>query len=420
MSSLFYHKMMNKHKILILGAGEGQVPLIRRAKSAGWFVIVVSPQGDYPGFALAELCFFADITDYKTILQIAKDEQIEAIATDQTDISVPTVQYVAEELNLPHIDCEDVENFHYKSRMRSICQKAGLPTIQSAITSTLEEAETFFIAHHNESAIIKPTDSQGSRGVLRVDSLGELREAYHEALHFSKEKKVIIEQFIDGQEIEIDTIVKDGDIKGCLIGDVYNFDVKNTFSAYERIYPTSYSNEMQEQIYFVNAATLHALGMRTGWTHGEYIVAKDGTIYLIEVGARGGGNYIGSDIVRTMLGVGTQEMAFKASIGDKSFYEKIGLRNTFCAYKCFYLPEGEIKSIRIDAEYLKRSYVITHNLYALQIGMQTHSNTDKTSRYTVLIQADSREQLQERLADIPNHIAIDVKTNHGIEQPIWK
>lgn len=420
MSSLFYHKMMNKHKILILGAGEGQVPLIRYAKQNGWSTIVVSPQGDYPGFVLADKCCYADITDMKTIMQLAKDEQIDAIATDQTDISVPTLQYVAEALNLPHIDCEDIENFHYKSRMRSVCEVAGLPTIHSAVTSTLAEAESFFIEHHNEPAIIKPTDSQGSRGIHKVEKITELRHGYAEALRFSKEKKVIIEQFIDGQEIEIDTIMRNGEIKGCLIGDVFNFDVKDTFSAYERVYPTAYPDHVCKQIYATNEATLRALGMRTGWTHGEYMVAKDGTVYLIEIGARGGGNYIGSDIVRTMLGVGTHEMAFKTAIGDLSFYNTTGLQDTYCAYKCFYLPEGEIKSIRIDAEYLKRPYVITHNLDTLQIGMHTHSNTDKTSRYTVLVQAETKEQLRKRLTNIPNHIEIDVLTDNGLQSAIWR
>lgn len=411
---------MRQRKILILGAGEGQVPLIRYAKQNGWSTIVVSPQGNYPGFTLADKCCYADITDIKTILQLAKEEQIEAVATDQTDISVPTVQYVAEALNLPHIECDDIENFHYKSRMRSVCEAAGLPTIHSAVTSTLAEAESFFIEHHNEPAIIKPTDSQGSRGVQKVENITELRNGYAEALRFSKEKKVIIEQFIDGQEIEVDTIIYASEVKGCLIGDVYIFGLKDTFASYERIYPTAYSGEIYQSIYATNEITLRALGMRTGWTHGEYIVAKDGTVYLIEVGARGGGNYVGSDIVRIMHGISTGEMAFKTAIGDTSFYRNAKINNIYCSIKNFYLPEGEVKSIRIDAKYLKQPFVITHNLDTLQIGMHTHSNTDKTSRCTVLVQAETRKQLMERLIDIPNHIEIEVLTEKGVQSAIWK
>ncbi len=412
--------MTNKHKIVILGAGEGQLPLIYRAKDAGWYTIIVSPKGDYPGFVLADECCYADISDKEALLTITREHHADAIATDQTDVSVPALQYVAEALHLPHIECEDIYRFQLKSLMRQVCSDAGLPTIPYAVVDSLDNAKQFMSHYDPAPMIIKPVDSQGSRGVQCVDTISELISAWPETIQYSRSKQVIIEQFIEGQEIEVDTVMRNGEILGVLIGDVFNFDLKNTFSGYERKYPTVFPQSFQDYILDINARTLEALCLRTGWTHGEYIVTKDGEVYLIEVGARGGGNYIGSHIVRTMLGVGTDEMAFRTAIGDNSFYDKIGLRNAFCAYKCFFLPAGTITKIDIETEYIEQPYVIAHNLWELSEGKIILSNTDKTSRYTVVLTASSKEELDARLADVPNHIHVWVENKNGMEEAIWR
>ena len=405
---------------MILGAGEGQVPLIKLAKGAGWYTVVVSPQGNYPGFALADECLYADISDKEAILQMAKETQISAIATDQTDISVPTVLYVAAQLGLPHIECTDVDNFRYKSRMRTICREAGLPTIVSCVTNNLEEAKSFFLSLPHPVAIIKPVDSQGSRGVAKVDSIVALETAFEHAMDYSRRKEIIIEQFIDGQEIEVDTVVRDGEIKAVLIGDVFNFQSANTFSAYERIYPTNRNDATQQYIRNINSRTLVALGIRTGWTHGEYIVSKDGEVYLIEVGIRGGGNYIGSDIVHTMLGFGTHEMAFLAATGDTSFYDKVALQPQFCAYKCFCLPAGQITELHIDKLFLMQECVLCHNLDSLFEGKITDSHMDKTNRFTVVLKAPTRELLRQYIDAVPTHISVKVRTERGLESEFWE
>ena len=408
-------------KILILGAGEGQVPLIQRAKNAGCYVIVVSPNGIYPGFAYADECVYADISNAERILDIASEMQVNAIATDQTDVSISSVQYVAQALNLSCIKCDNIENFRYKSLMREICYQNGIPTIRFCSTNDISNAIEFYNTLLDHKAIVKPVDSQGSRGVTVVQSISELQEAFSVAQKYSKSQNVIIEQFIEGQEIEIDTVVKDGQIIGTLVGDVHNFTSENAFSAYERIYPSMvYTGADLERIKAVNECTIKALGLITGWAHGEYIISKTGETYLLEVGARGGGNYIGSDIVKTMLGVGTDEMALRTALGDESFYQNVYNRNKYCAYKCFYLPEGEVESIHIHWPYFSQPFVSRHNLSDLQIGRKTGKNTDKTSRYTIVVEAASAAELRRILDEIPAQIDIRVKTENEIQSIIWK
>lgn len=410
---------MNK-TILILGAGEGQVPLISRAKGAGWRTIVASPLGDYPGFALADECRFVDISDKEGVLDLARKDCVSAIATDQTDVSVSTVQYVANALGLPHIECVEIEHFRDKSLMREICSKKGIATIPYCITNELGVAMSFYESLSNKVAIVKPVDSQGSRGVSKVQDLEEVKDAFFDALSYSKSRKIIIELYVDGKEVEVDSVVKDGEVICTLIGDVNNFNVKNTFSAYERIYPTRKLIPEQNTITEYNEKILKALGLITGWTHGEYIVTDNNEVYLIEVGARGGGNYIGSDILRTMIGVGTDEMAFNTALGDDSFYERVRLRNKCCAYKCFYLPVGVVHTCDIDADLLNFSWVVNHNLNSIKVGALTRGCLNKTTRYTIVLEADNQTQLRERLSMIERRIKIEVKTNEGLKGAIWR
>ena len=353
------------------------------------------------------------------MVDLAKTLQVQAIATDQTDIAVMAIQRVAKEMGVPAIRCVDINNFRYKSRMRDLCQSAGIKTIPYLVTNDILAVKYFF-EQQVGSVIIKPVDSQGSRGVTQVKTIAELQEAFDKAMSYSKQKKVIVEQFIDGQEVEVDTVMYRDEIKAVLIGDVFNFESIQIFSAYERIYPSQLPNATQDEIRRVNAHTLQVLGLHTGWTHGEYMVATNGDVYLLEVGARGGGNYIGSDIVKTMIRVSTDEMAFRTAIGDESFYSEVGLTDKCCAYKCFCLPEGTISAINIDEAWLRSDIVLRHNLDGLHVGKVCHRTTDKTTRYTVIVVADNHAQLRKRMDDIPNHISIEVMSAEGKKGCIWQ
>lgn len=405
---------------MILGAGEGQLPLIKRAKDNNYYTIVVSPCGNYPGFELADRCVYQDVSDNETILSLALEEKIDAIATDQTDVSIPTVQYVAQKIGLPHIKCSNIDNFRVKSKMRMVCEENGIKTPPFFVTDKIEEAHNF-LNDLGCATIIKPVDSQGSRGVHKVTEISELEDAFYDAQSYSKSGSVIIEKFIVGQEIEVDSVFKEGNLYATLIGDVFNFGVKDTFSSYERIYPTSYSSEVQRKIVKQNEFIIKTLGLISGWTHGEYVVTPDEDVYLLEVGARGGGNFIGSDIVRIMLGMGTDEMSFLTAIGDDTFYNRISLQDSYCAYKCFYLPSGVVKTIMITPGLLERDFVVCHNLSHIHVGDVIGQNTDKTTRFTIVVKSYSREELSQILIFIEQNIHIKVQTSENVlEGPIWR
>ena len=88
--------MGRKKKIMVLGAGSCQIPIMLEAKSMGFEVITASIAGNYQGFKVADKYFLVDVREQDRILSIAKGLKIVAIITDQIDIPVMTAAYVAE------------------------------------------------------------------------------------------------------------------------------------------------------------------------------------------------------------------------------------------------------------------------------------------------------------------------------------
>ena len=87
-------------KILILGAGIYQVPLIETAKKLGYYTIVASIPGKYPGFALADKVYHVNTTDAQALEKIAEEEGVSGVCVSGTDVCVPAQGYLCDKLGL--------------------------------------------------------------------------------------------------------------------------------------------------------------------------------------------------------------------------------------------------------------------------------------------------------------------------------
>ena len=87
-------------KLMIMGAGIYQVPLIKTAREMGIYTIAVSIPGKYPGFAYADEVLHINTVDAEAVLQAAKERKIDGICTAGTDVAVMTIGRVNDELGL--------------------------------------------------------------------------------------------------------------------------------------------------------------------------------------------------------------------------------------------------------------------------------------------------------------------------------
>ena len=115
-------------KILILGAGIYQVPLIRTAKKLGLYTIVASIPGNYPGFELADKVYYENTTDYRKIIAIARREKIDGIITTGTDVAVITIGQACDTLGLTGLSAHSAEIATDKLKMKTCYEKYGVRT----------------------------------------------------------------------------------------------------------------------------------------------------------------------------------------------------------------------------------------------------------------------------------------------------
>lgn len=403
--------------ILVLGAGALQVPLIQTIQARGYNPVVVSLHNDEPGMLIVKDKVVGDFCDEEFTLQIAKDWNVIAVVTDQTDLPVRTIAYVCDHLGLPSIGYKTACLFTDKFLMREKCKEIGVKTIAYSLVDSLEEAKKFFINLHHP-AILKPINNQGSKGVYKVSSIEELEEKYAEATRYARGQKILIEEFISGQELVIEALALDGKVTNLVCGDTHYFEVKDAFAAKDRMFPSMLDEEIVNKALNLNKKIVSGFGLSRGLTHGEYII--DGhDVYLIEIAARGGGVYISSDIIPLMTGFNTTsfiiDIATKTTV-DAPFIE---YKKLCTCYIAFFLPEGVINEVNGVREIQSLPYVHHNNLDALYIGKHIGKNIDKTSRYFLIMEAADRSELEERIALVHNLLQVNVDTGHKTKGIVW-
>lgn len=412
-------------KVIIVGAGSGQIPMIKLCKKKNAFVIVIGPKGDYPGFALADKIYYKDTRDKESILEIAEKEDIDAIFTDQTDVAVPTVAYVAEQLGLKGIGYDTSLKFTDKYIMRKAANEIGVCVPKFDLIKSEDEA----IEKSKNMMfpiIMKPTNSCGSRGICKIFRFDEeeIRNAFKRSSSFSSNHETIMEEFIEGKEYIADGFALDHKYINLDLGIKEYFAKEDTYISKMCMFSSAdlIEDEKEKKVLAANKKLVEGLGLEFGITHGEYIYCpKDGNVYLVEIAARGGGVYLSSHLTPAASGVNTNEMLVNFLLNDTIVdLSDIRLDKKVAAWRCFELEEGEIISIA-NVEQLSRiegvDKVCLDDLY---VGKHVEKLTDDTKKHgPVLVSGKDREACFEILRKVENTLKIMVSNGEHTSGIIW-
>lgn len=406
-------------KLMVLGAGVYQIPLIAKAKEMGMYVVVVSP-GSYPGMALADKVIDCDIKDEEGVYRAAAAEGVQGIISDETDMPLLSMAYAAQRLGLPGNSYECAKLFTDKYLMREKCRQLGLPSIEYRLVTEIDEARDF-LRQLGRPAIIKPVDSGGSKGVTRIDTEADLEEHFQEAKGFSGNGTVIIERFIRGREFEVDAIALHGKVKTLMYADLESFDLPNVFASTTRLYPSVADPSVVDRLLELDRAVVEGFGLSQGLTHDEYIMdEEDGQIYLLEAAARGGGTHISTSIAQLQTGLNTSEFLVNIALGRLEEIPPFRYGRCHCGYVAFYIPQGEVISTRGIEEVQRLDFVEKTTMDSIHQGMKAASFSDKRLRHAVILYGDSRRQLEERIRTVRQMLQIKVRTPDGIRGLIWE
>lgn len=415
-----------RKKILIIGAGDFQLPLVQQAAKTCQ-VLLAAPVISEAFDPYISDRLIVDVRDESAILAFAREHKIDGVITDQTDIAVRSVAYVAEKMGLPGIGYETGLLFTDKSRMRKRLSELGLPLLANRTVSSVEDAIAFYRelggakSPASVRVIIKPLDTQGSRGVQVCASEQEIRDKYDEAARWSGSHEVIVEHFATGREFVVESLVLDHQYRTLCIGDTLYFDIPDAFAAKSRIFPTTADQALRQKVLDLDEKIITGFGLTQGITHSEYIMEGD-EVYLIETAARGGGVFISSDLISLSSGLHTEQFLIDIALGQQKEMPRILPQQCFCGYMAFYLPVGRV--IRADGieDVLAFPFVHRTQLGKLHVGIENHEGaTDKTSRLALIVSGDTREELMQHMAQVRSTLQIEVEAPDGsIRQPIWE
>lgn len=302
-------------KILVVGAGTYQVPIIRKAKELGLQVIATDYNPEAEGFALCDNYEVLDVKDKQGNLNIARKYKIDGVVSFATEIAVKTVAYVAKEMVLPGVSVEAAHNSTNKIQMRKIFEENNLPTVSFCEISSLETA--FEAAEKlGFPFVLKPAESSGSRGVTVITAKNQISEAFTSAQNHATEKLCIAEAFFEGLECTIEGFSNKGEHTILAVSEKKKLETKYRVAT-ELFYPPSFAKNIVNHIKDVINEAVKALGIEIGSTHSEVIVnLETEELIIVEVAARGGGFGISDKIIQYITGFDPVEALIKTAIGE--------------------------------------------------------------------------------------------------------
>lgn len=304
-------------KLMLLGGLRYLIPVIKAAHKLGIYVITCDYVPSNIAHKYSDEYHNISIVDKEAVLKLAQSLEIDGIMSFAVDPGVITASYVQEKMGLPTFGpYESVKILQNKDLFRKFLTENNFKVPKAKGYSNWEDVE-------NEKTlweypiIVKPTDSAGSKGVTKVESYNELKDAVEFALECSISKNIIIEDFIEskGCSSDSDSFSLNGELKFVSFSaQRFDKDAANPYTPSAYSWPSTFSTEQEDELRKELQRLMTLLKMNTSVYNIETRVGKDGNCYIMEVSPRGGGNRL-SEMVRYSTGVDLITNAVKACVG---------------------------------------------------------------------------------------------------------
>lgn len=302
--------------LVAITAGRWQKHGISEAKKAGIKVIAIDADPEAEGFQIADKHLCINIDNYETVIKALRDLNINirGAVSFCSEAGMLLAAYVREAFGLPGPQTELCRSMIDKGIQRRVWEKVGVPSPQFKIFSD-KLAVQAEIPIFGFPLIIKPTDSSGSRGVTKLESLDDnIVDAVDRAFHFSKSGEVILEKYMQGTEFTIEVFGANGEIRVLAVTEKKK--VEGTRDTVARELATSdRAPEVIKRIVDAVVGAFIALGYLEGPGHAEAILMDDGSVGLVEVAGRGGGFMVFDKFVPIASGINIARLTALQSVG---------------------------------------------------------------------------------------------------------
>lgn len=301
-------------KLVVIGANDFQNPLILKAKEMGFETHVFAWRDGAVGEQTADFFYPISIVERERILEECEKIHPDAVASIGSDLAMLTVNEVAGRLGLPcnSMECTRISTNKYAMRKAFQAADIRVPSFREATAKTgIDEIRDLKLP-----VIVKPTDRSGSRGITKLTSWDGFSEALKLAVESSLEKKAIVEEYLTGEEYSCECISYRGKHQFLAVTKKYTTGHPH-FIETGHIEPSGLSKAQEEKVRQAVFQALDALRVENGASHTEFMLDETDMVKIIEVGARMGGDCIGSHLVPLSTGYDYVRMVIDVACGKE-------------------------------------------------------------------------------------------------------
>lgn len=400
-------------KMMILGAGVYQAPLIRAAKNMGLYTIVASVPGRYPGFALADKVYRVNTVDREAVLAAARAENIAGICTSGTDTAVATIGYVCEKLGLSGLSAQAAAKATDKALMKEAFLEKGVSTARFFKVSSLEEAKAA-ACKLGYPVVVKRVDSSGSRGITVVPGEEGMEQAWQEALECSWKEYALVEECLKGTEIGVDGVVQHRKLVFLAPHEKQVYKSSRITIPAGHAFPYHCSERLQREIARQMQLAVDALGLDNCSVNADVFVDGE-RVFIIELGGRTGATCI-PELISTYYGFDFYEKILQNALGIELSFA-LAREGTPCMARLLMSPvNGTITRIdEAGLERVRREGAVVALDYP--VGQPVEAMANGTNRIGhVIVRTDQKEELEDTLSRVYSCIDLD-----GVSlERLWK
>ena len=397
-------------RVLMLGGSLYQTYAIKEAVRLGYYVITCDYLPENPGHKFAHEYHNVSTTDKEAVLALAKELKVDGVVAYASDPAAPTAAYVCEQLGLPTSPYKSVEILSNKDLFRDFLQKNNFICPKAKGYDTYEEALKD-IDEYRLPVMVKPVDSSGSKGINKLTDWSQLEAFVEDALHYSRRKRFLIEEFIvkKGHQISGDAFSVDGRLAFyCFGNEFYDPNCDKDFAPLGECWPFQMDQKYITDLAGQLQRLMSLLNMKSNAYNVEAIVGEDDKVYLLEVGARSGGSLI-PQVTDYATGVNMVTYVIKAAMGeDCSDLKLVEPKGLWSNYMVHPTETGKYAGTWFDEDFKKKH--IVDFVTDTKEGEDVHKfrgAQDCTGE--LILKYDSEEQMMQIIKDMDKYVRVIVK-----------
>lgn len=389
-------------RILVFGGGINQVLLIKACKALGYYTVVTDPNPAAPGAADADVFAVLPPRDFEAHCDLIEKERIGGLVTCQMENPLLLMARLAEKYGFLFPSTTVIQRARDKYLMKQAFLAHDVPCAKGVMIETLAELQSFDFENWAFPLIIKPVDSFSSRGVYRADNRDSLVAHYEKTAAFSSTGQVLIEEFLEGPEVSVESVTAKGETHIVQITDKVITPYPHTVEL-AHYQPSSLSETTCLEIRKVVQKAIAALEIDNSGSHAELKVTPHGP-KMIEIGARLGGDYISSYLTQLSTGVDMNRAVAQIAMGEEPDVQSS--IQQFSAVQYYNWEAGrKVKAKTPLSLFLGKPEVAFAEIF-VKSGDILPQITESTLRHSCFItSAENRDKLAQNVAQLSEELS---------------